>query len=113
MYSNEEIMEFVSLVAEVADPDRIILYGSYAYGNPDEKSDLDLLVIKNGTEITIEDETSFAVAVFNARIKRKIKMRYDVFLRTDEQARIIAERGGACKDALEKGRVVYERKYRQ
>ena len=109
MYSNEEIMEFVSLVAEIADPDRIILYGSYAYGIPDEKSDLDLLVIKNGNEITIEDETKFAVAIFDARMQRRIKMRYDVFLRTDKQARIIAERGGACKDALEKGRVVYER----
>ena len=109
MYSNEEIMEFVSLVAEIADPDRIILYGSYAYGIPDEKSDLDLLVIKNGNEITIEDETEFAVAIFDARMQRRIKMRYDVFLRIDKQARIIAERGGACKDALEKGRVVYER----
>jgi len=111
MYSNDEIMDFISLVAELADPDRIILYGSYAYGNPNEKSDLDLLVIKNGSEVTIDDETELAVAVFDARVQRKLKIRYDVFLRTDEQARIIADRGGACKDALEKGRVVYEREY--
>ena len=113
MYTNDEIMRFVYLVAEVSDPDRIILFGSYAYGEPDDKSDLDLLVIKNGNEITIDDETRFAVAIFDARIQRKIKMRYDVFFRTEKQARIIAKSGGACKDALEKGRVVYEREYRQ
>ena len=105
-------MEFVSLVAEVSDPDRIILFGSYAYGKPKEKSDLDLLVIKNGKDFTVDDETKFAVALFDARIQRKMKMRYDIFYRTDEQARIFAENDGACKDALEKGRVVYEREYR-
>jgi len=109
MYNNDEIMQFVHLIVEVSDPDKVILYGSYAYGVPDEKSDLDLLVIKNGKEITIDDETKYAVAIFDARVQRKIKMRYDVFFRTDEQARVIAEKGGACKDALEKGRVVYER----
>ena len=45
MYSNDEIMQFVSLVAEVADPDRIILFGSYAYGTPHKNSDLDLYVV--------------------------------------------------------------------
>lgn len=109
MYKNDEIMDFVRLVVELSDPDRIILYGSYVYGNPDDESDLDLLVIKNGKDISIDDETELAVAIFDARLKRKMKMRYDLFLRTDEQAKIIAKRGGACKDALEKGRVVYER----
>ena len=109
MYSSDEIMQFVNLVVELADPDKIILFGSYAYGEPNDKSDLDLLVIKNGKDFTIDDETEYAVAIFDARRQRKIKMRSDVFFRTDEQARIIAERGGACKDALEKGRVLYER----
>ena len=46
MYNNEEVMQFVGLLIEVSDPDKIILFGSYAYGNPDNRSDLDLLVIK-------------------------------------------------------------------
>jgi len=111
MYSNDEIMQLVSIVTEVSDPDRIILFGSYAYGEPDEKSDLDFLVIKNGKELTVDDETRYAVAIFDARLKRKLKIRYDMFFRTDEQAKSIAEKGGACKDALEKGRVIYERSH--
>ena len=111
MYTNDEIMQFVYLVAEVSDPDRIILFGSYAYGEPDDKSDLDLLVIKNGIDFSIEDETKLAVAVYNARRLRKIKTKYDVFFSTDSQARIIAEGGGAFDDALQRGRIVYERSY--
>ena len=29
------------------DPEKVILFGSYAYGNPTEDSDIDLLLIKN------------------------------------------------------------------
>ena len=109
MYSNDEIMQFVSLVAEVSDPERIILFGSYAYGVPDDNSDIDLLVIKDGSDLTIDDETKYSVALFDARIQRRIKMKYDVLFKTDVQARSIANNGGACKDALEKGKVVYVR----
>ena len=30
------------------DPDKIILFGSYAYGTPNEDSDIDLFLVKNG-----------------------------------------------------------------
>lgn len=32
------------------DPERSILYGSFAYGTPDENNDIDLLVIKKTSE---------------------------------------------------------------
>jgi len=109
MYNDDEIMQFVYLVATIADPDRIILFGSYAYGNPDDKSDLDLLVIKNGRDFTIDDEAKLATAVYFERKQRKIRTRYDVFFQTDSQVQEIAKNGGAYQDALRKGRVVYER----
>ena len=39
------IREYVRRVAECFQPDRIILFGSYAYGTPNEDSDVDLLVV--------------------------------------------------------------------
>ena len=109
MYSNEEIMQFVHLVAEIVDPDRIILFGSYAYGVPTDNSDIDLLVIKNGKDFSITDETIYAVAIHKARRSRKIKPRYDVFFGTDSQVSEIASKGGSYRDALQKGKVIYER----
>lgn len=41
------------LVAGYA-PQKVILYGSYAYGNPDRDSDIDLLIIKETTERFID-----------------------------------------------------------
>ena len=109
MYSDNEIMQFVNLVVEVVDPDRIILFGSYAYGVPTDNSDIDLLVIKNGKDFTISDETVYAVEIHRARRRRKIKPRYDVFFGTDSQVNEIALNGGSYKDALEKGRIIYHR----
>lgn len=38
--------KLVDRLKEKYQPEKIILYGSYAYGTPDEASDIDLLVIK-------------------------------------------------------------------
>ena len=109
MYSDEDITHFVDLVAEATDPDRIILFGSYAYGIPNEESDLDLLVIKNGRDFTFDDEATLAAAVYLKRKQRKIQTRYDVLFRTDRQVLQSVDDNGALVDALRKGRVVYER----
>jgi len=111
MYNNDEIMELVSLVAEVSDPDKIILFGSYVYGNPCEQSDLDLLVIKNDKDLSRDEHAELAVAVYDKRRQQQIKTKYDIFFRTDKQVLESIENGGAFVDALQRGRVVYERTY--
>jgi len=109
VYSNDEIKQFVDIIAKTVNPDRIILFGSYAYGTPDDKSDLDLLVIKNDKVLSRDEHAELAVAVFDKRKQHKIGARYDIFFRTDMQVRESAEKGGAFTDALQKGKVVYER----
>ena len=111
MYNDNEIMQFVSIVVEVADPDRIIIFGSYAYGDPDDKSDLDLLVIKNDKNLSRDEHAELSVAVFNKRRQQKLKMRSDIFFRTDQQVLESVETGNVFEDALQRGRVVYERAY--
>jgi len=108
-YSNEEVREFIDLVAEVVKPDKIILFGSYAYGEPTDKSDIDLLIIKNGKDITINEETEYAIAIHRARRHRQIKPKYDVFFGTESQVSEIASKGGSYVDALKKGKIMYER----
>src|SRR5438876_3375639 len=39
------IRRFARQIAECFQPEKIILFGSYAYGQPHEESDVDLLVI--------------------------------------------------------------------
>lgn len=47
MIEKEKIAEIVSKIASGYNPDKIILFGSYATGNANENSDLDLFVIKD------------------------------------------------------------------
>ena len=42
----EQIQAIVSKIVETAKPQKVILFGSYAYGTPNKDSDLDILVIK-------------------------------------------------------------------
>lgn len=46
--ADEVVVEVVRRVVEVADPDRIILFGSAVRGEMGPDSDLDFLVIKSG-----------------------------------------------------------------
>jgi len=41
------IFNIVEKIKENYKPEKIILYGSFVYGNPDKDSDIDLLIIKD------------------------------------------------------------------
>ena len=43
----EILQEIVERITVAVAPDKIILFGSYAYGEPTEDSDVDLLIIKD------------------------------------------------------------------
>lgn len=47
MIETKKIDDIVNRIAVKFNPDKIILFGSYASGNPNNDSDVDLLVIKD------------------------------------------------------------------
>ena len=49
MIENRQIDEIVNRIASSYNPDKIILFGSYARGNYSENSDLDFILIKETT----------------------------------------------------------------
>ena len=51
MVSRIRIRGVVRQIAERFRPERIILFGSYADGHPDEHSDVDLLVLLKGRRV--------------------------------------------------------------
>ena len=48
------ILSIVEKLKAEYKPERIVLFGSYAYGQPDENSDIDLLIIKDTDERPID-----------------------------------------------------------
>ncbi len=89
-------------IADAFHPNRIILFGSCADGNPSVDSDVDLLIIMPYQGKQIDK----AVEV---RLKIKPSFPVDILVRTPEK---IAERvslgDSFIQEILEKGKVLYE-----
>ncbi len=101
--TREDIEAVARDIAEKFRPERIILFGSYAYGTPTDDSDVDFLVVME----TDERPTKVAGRVLT-RTQRHFPL--DVLVRTPtELARRI--RLGDCflREIVEKGEVLYER----
>ena len=106
MVEREKIREFSKAVAQKFRPQKIILFGSYAYGNPTEDSDVDLLVVmpfdrRQGRK--------------SLEIRRAIPSGFpmDLIVRTPE---FIAQRlaWGDCftQEIVTRGKVLYEANHR-
>jgi predicted nucleotidyltransferase len=88
-------------------PEKIVLFGSYAYGNPDKESDIDLFVVKDLKKNELRD----------FRIQLKLKLwdlikQWDipVDIIVDNQERInqrIAEGDMFYKEIFSKGNIIY------
>ena len=99
----QAIDDVVDQIIQRYQPQKVILFGSYAYGQPRPESDVDLLVILD----TPLKETEQAV-----RICQEIDYHYglDLIVRTPE---IVAQRLALgdpfLNEIVNKGKVLYER----
>ena len=55
MIEQSKILNLVQKIIEDFQPQKIILFGSYAYGQPRDDSDIDLLVILPFTEKNLKN----------------------------------------------------------
>ena len=103
MVAMSTIRELAEQIAEQFNPDRIVLFGSYAYGTPGPDSDVDLLVIMHfegkpfwqSLEITNSVNPSFSVDLLTRRL--------------EDTERRCALGDPLIKEALDHGQVLYER----
>lgn len=106
MNKNEYISQIVERIKE-EQPEKIILFGSHAYGNPDKESDIDLFIIKNISPDEIRD--------FRLYLKLKLwdlikKWNIPVDIIVDNQERInqrIEDGDMFYKEIVAKGKLIY------
>src|SRR5258708_4302290 len=100
------IRRFARRIAQRFQPDKIILFGSYAYGKPHEESDVDLLVIMR-TRNAIDQSIRISLA-----FKRLFSL--DLIVRTPWQIeRGLKDDVWFLREIIEKGKVLYEAPDRQ
>ena len=100
--TREDIEAVARDIAEKFGPERIILFGSYAYGTPTDDSDVDFLVVMD------TDERPHRVA---GRILAEVRQHFpmDVIVRTPQELEYrIGLNDWFLKEITEKGQVLYE-----
>ena len=101
------IKEIVEILTEKYKPEKIILFGSYAYGNPTEDSDIDLLIIK---ETDKKRRVDRFVEVKRIIFNPKIRIPISPLVLTKEEIKERLEMGDDfIEEILTKGKVLYER----
>ncbi len=103
----ELLAEVVRRIVAAIDPDKIILFGSYAHGTPRPWSDVDLFIIKSGhySKFDLQGKVDSLFWDMNLPL--------DVLVRTPEAvARMAAEPANTFvrREVLERGKVLYERR---
>lgn len=96
------IRRYARAIAEEFHPDKIVLFGSYAYGTPNEDSDVDLLVI-----MPARDPHSQAVRILS---RLAAPFAVDLLLRTPKEMKWRLEEAESFTTTIvSKGRVLYEK----
>jgi uncharacterized protein len=96
------LAEVVRRIVEVANPDRIVLFGSSARGEMGPDSDLDLLVVKSG----VPHRRRLAQQIYRRLLGLTVPV--DVIVVTPEDVEQSRDKvGSIIGPALLEGRVVY------
>lgn len=107
MYSNKDIEKAKNTILKALDADQIILFGSYARGDYNKDSDIDLMVIIEGKidrkeKNKILDKMAIIFFENNLNVDFLIETKEDI-----EKYRNII--GTIIKTALEQGRILWKK----
>ena len=105
MIGIDKINEIVNKIARFYDPDKIILFGSYAYGIPTEDSDLDLLIIKDSDEPRPERSIQIRKMLFGSMIPMDI-----IAYTNNEIKESLSKKYTFIYQAITEGKTLYDRK---
>ncbi|MGE0884053.1 MAG: nucleotidyltransferase domain-containing protein [Blastocatellales bacterium] len=102
MITKKQIKELCDQIVREFHPEKIILFGSHAYGEPTSDSDIDLLVV-----MPYEGEYRKQLVEIFTRLGTRLPM--DLLLRTPKEISERLELGDFfIKEITERGKVMYE-----
>lgn len=106
---NEYIQVLTDAIVQKLEPEKVILFGSFAYGNPNQNSDIDILVIvKNSPMNRIERTGKLYIEMRNYYKDYSI----DFLVYTEAEVENWANASLAfITSVIKKGKTLYERKY--
>ncbi len=102
--TDDKIRQAAQKIADAVHPEKIILFGSYAYGKPTDDSDVDFLVVME-SDLRVHKRT-----ILLSEILRPRPFPVDIITRTPAELKERLEIGDCFfKEIVTKGKVLYER----
>lgn len=102
MTNQSKINQIVRKITQEFKPKKVILFGSYAWGNPTKDSDVDIFVIHESPDRRLNREIKLRQAVFPAGIA------VDVVSYTPSEVESRLKKGDFfVKRILSKGKILY------
>ena len=102
---DQKIREITKKIAQEYQPEKIILFGSWAWGTPNEDSDVDLLIVKDSDKPRIEREREVRELLWPPGIAMDII----VYSHHELEKRINHDRNLFLEDIVRNGRLIYEK----
>lgn len=108
-------LDYIPLIIEklkTTNPEKIILFGSYVYGEPSENSDLDILVVTDDDVIpsSFSEKSLIYLRISKAISDIKKDFPVDLIIHTKPMHNEFIKKNSLfARELLEKGKVVYEK----
>ncbi len=103
MTNQQQIKKIAKRIEKKYKPEKIILFGSYAWGKPTKDSDVDLLIVKN-------TKKNFFQRLFEVRQITDGEMPLDILVRTPSEVKKRLKLGDFFyEDIINKGKFIYEK----
>jgi len=106
------LLDNLIISLQPSDPYKIILFGSYAQENPNENSDVDIMVILDNDHIskTYQERLDKRVYIKNLVLEINQKIPLDILVYSKEELNLIKKYGNHFIEEIEKtGKVIYEK----
>jgi len=99
------IEQIVNTIVTTAEPDKVILFGSYARGDNKENSDIDILILKKGLKNERDLTNDLYMEFFNQKISIPIDL---LAIDYDKYYQLNSDIGYVYKTIDREGMVIYE-----
>jgi predicted nucleotidyltransferase len=95
-----------------SNPYKIILFGSYASGNQNKNSDIDLMVVLDNNHVakTYQERLDKRMYIKNLVLDINRKVPLDILVYSKQELNLIKKQGNQFIDEIEKtGKILYEK----
>jgi len=99
------IDQIVNTIVSTVNPDKIILFGSYARGDHRKNSDIDILILKKGLKNERDITNSLYMEFFNKKILTPVDL---IAIDYDKYNQLSNDIGYIYKTIEQEGKVIYE-----